>query len=246
MLEKEPLIDAAARALAEDTQASRVRLALLTPLGRAQNFVLGQLEFWAILRELPGGVTSRRQRRKLVRQPGLPPPDHAPDWERLAAAAERHDRALGDRSPFSVGIAEREEKASEGKKDGSEATERDEPVARERDAEFLSKLARSSEWADFGLLLRVLRESGADALVVSQPFNGRYRDPGGNTAGARQAYYRRIEETARAAGFAARDFSEHEEDRTFFNDAGHPSAKGWIFYDRALDEFYHDHGRAGK
>ena len=35
------------------------------------------------------------------------------------------------------------------------------------------------------------------------------------------------------------DFSDHEEDRFFFNDTGHPSAKAWIFYDHGIDDFYH-------
>ena len=235
VLDKAPLIGAALNDQATQSWASGVRLALLTPLGWVQAFLLKRLEFWAVLRDLPVGGESRRQRQKEARKVALPPPDGPPDWERLADAAERHDRALGDTSPYSVGVPEREEKApgEKGGRSGNEA------LPRERDSDFLARLARSSEWRDLGLLLRVLRREGAQALLVSQPFNGKYRDPGGNTPAARRVYYERLEQTVRAAGFAVRDFAEDEEDRTFFNDAGHPSAKGWIFYDRALDDFYH-------
>ena len=235
VLEREPLLGRAVADLAENSWGSRLRLAALTPLGRAQDFLWERWEFLAVARDLPTGGASRRQRQKASRKAGLPPPRSAPNWERLAAEAERHDRALGDGSPYSVGVPEREEKVSE----EMEGRSGKEAVPRERDADFLAKLARSSEWTDLGLLLRVLREEGAEALIVSQPFNGRYRDPGGNTPAARRVYYARLEATVRAAGFAVRDFPEDEEDRTFFNDAGHPSAKGWVFYDRALDEFFH-------
>ena len=235
LLKKEPLVGAALGDLAEDSWVSRMGLAVLTPPGWAQRFLWERLEFWAVLRDLPVGGESRRLRQKEARKAALPPPDGPPDWGRLAAAAERHDRALGDASPYSVGVLEREEKVPDGKGEKSA----NEAVLRERDADFLARLARSSEWTDLGLLLRVLRAEGARAFIVSQPFNGRYRDPGGNTPAARRVYYERLERTGQAAGFAVRDFAEDEEDRTFFNDAGHPSAKGWIFYDRALDEFYH-------
>ena len=80
---------------------------------------------------------------------------------------------------------------------------------------------------------------GIDALFISQPFNGRYRDLGGTTRRSRQVYYDKLAATLAGSSYPLLDFNEHEEDRFFFNDANHPSAKAWIAYDQAMDAFYH-------
>ena len=98
---------------------------------------------------------------------------------------------------------------------------------------------KSKEWDDLALLIRGLRELGADPMFISQPFNGIYRDMGGTSPQSRGVYYAKLEQTLRDAGIPLLDFSEHEEDRFFFNDTGHPSAKAWIFYDEGIDHFYH-------
>ena len=76
------------------------------------------------------------------------------------------------------------------------------------------------------------RNSASKPLFISQPFNGVYRDLGGTTRRSRQIYYDKLAEFARAGRLSvAAIFPTTEEDRFFFNDAGHPSAKAWIFYD---------------
>ena len=112
-----------------------------------------------------------------------------------------------------------------------------------RDAEFDAKVIRSKEFDDLQLLLDVLKELHVDALFVSQPFNGIYRDLGGVSPGARRVYYDKLADILARSGFPLLDFSDHEEDRFFFNDAGHPSAKAWIYYNQGIDRFYHrSHG----
>ena len=78
-----------------------------------------------------------------------------------------------------------------------------------------------------------------DALFISQPFNGIYRNLGGTTRRSRQVYYDKLASTLADTAFPVRDFNDHEEDRFFFNDANHPSAKAWVYYDHAIDSFYH-------
>ena len=92
------------------------------------------------------------------------------------------------------------------------------------------------------LLLRGLRALGADALIIDQPFNGLYSDHGGNSAQARRQFYDKLAGVVSSMGYPLLDLSSHEEDKYFFNDYNHPSAKGWIFYDHALDDFYHGRG----
>ena len=108
-----------------------------------------------------------------------------------------------------------------------------------RDEEFARHLSESKEWDDLRLLTRGLHELHADALFISQPFNGIYRDMGGTSPQGRRFYYTKLEQTLRDTGYPLLDFSDHEEDRFFFNDTGHPSAKAWIFYDEGIDKFYH-------
>ncbi len=236
------LLQASLTELAEGKPEGKISVKALAPLGWFQNVLLERLEYWALLRDLPGGLRSHRQNVLEGQRFELLPPNGPPDWAKLACEAEAYDRSRGDRSPFSVGApngaeprANRTEETEAGEAENEQA-----PVpSPERDADFQRKLGRSGEWVDLALLLRVLRELGADALIISQPFNGVYRDLGGNSAQSRRAYYTRLGKVVRAAGYPVLDFSEHEEDRTFFNDAGHPSAKAWIFYDHALDDFYH-------
>ena len=54
------------------------------------------------------------------------------------------------------------------------------------------------------------------------------------------AYASRLHEFAQRAGVPVVDFADMGEDPRFFADHfGHPSAKGWIYFDQALDDFYH-------
>ena len=94
------------------------------------------------------------------------------------------------------------------------------------------------EWGDLELLLETARGLGVRLLLVDQPINGRLSDEQGVTPKARQAYYRRVAQMAAAHRVPLRDFSAYEEDRGFFLDAVHPSAKAWVLYDQALAEFY--------
>jgi len=54
------------------------------------------------------------------------------------------------------------------------------------------------------------------------------------------AYAWRLREFSKRYQVPVVDFADLGEDPQFFADHfGHPSAKGWIYMDRALDDFYH-------
>jgi poly-D-alanine transfer protein DltD len=45
----------------------------------------------------------------------------------------------------------------------------------------------------------------------------------------------------RAYGVPVLNFADHDRDSHFVQDASaHPSEMGWVYYDQALDAFFHD------
>jgi D-alanine transfer protein len=58
---------------------------------------------------------------------------------------------------------------------------------------------------------------------------------------ARTAYRSRLDELTRHYGFPWIDFREHDSDPGFSVDfLDHLSAEGWLYYNKALDDFFHD------
>ena len=109
------------------------------------------------------------------------------------------------------------------------------------DGVFLQALQRSYEWGDFEVLLRTARELGLDPLVLSMPLEYAHFERMGLSPQCIDAYAWRLRDFSQRYHVPVVDFAELGEDPQFFADHfGHPSAKGWIYMDRALDDFYHD------
>ncbi|MBV9489599.1 MAG: D-alanyl-lipoteichoic acid biosynthesis protein DltD [Verrucomicrobia bacterium] len=117
-----------------------------------------------------------------------------------------------------------------------------EPVGPEAGPEAFTSAERDAhEWIDLELLLRGLNELGARPLLLSMPIDGRYFDRFGVGRPVRDLYYKRIRGLAQAHHVPLIDFAERDEDQGFL--AGHHdhlSSKGWLYYDKALDDFFHD------
>ena len=107
------------------------------------------------------------------------------------------------------------------------------------DQRFATLLRRSGEWGDLSLLLTELRGLGAKPLIVTTPWDGFFYDYRGVSAAARAQYYKMLAQVGQAYGVPVVSFGDHEYDKLFFLDVGHPSMKGWVYYDQALDAFYH-------
>lgn len=114
--------------------------------------------------------------------------------------------------------------------------------------ENLPKLKNSSvkghfypapEYSDLNLLMKVLKDEGADPIFLIQPVNGPWYDFTGFPKGQRQKYYSQVREMADHFGFSLADFSTHEYDKYFMDDPSHPSEKGWLEFDETLDKFVH-------
>jgi len=112
-------------------------------------------------------------------------------------------------------------------------------VTRGGDAGFLARLEAAHEWADLEMLLRVLREIRARAILLSMPLDGRFYDQAGVSGAAREAYYAKIRALAERYHVPLVEFKAHDDDPDFLDEHHyHLAAKGWLFYDRALADFY--------
>lgn len=108
------------------------------------------------------------------------------------------------------------------------------------DQGFYQSLDQSKGWTDLDLLLRVLKEMNAQPLILGIPIAGQYYEYAGISAGARQVYYKRLREAVQPFGVPLEEFEDHDTDNLFFyNPGSHLSSKGWIYFARTIDAFYH-------
>jgi len=107
-----------------------------------------------------------------------------------------------------------------------------------KDAAFRARVATASEWTDLDLLFRTLTELRARPLILSMPIDA-YIAPGVSRS-AHEVYYDRMREVARRYHFPLVEFQDHDADPTFLiARREHPTPKGWMYYNRALDNFFH-------
>ena len=235
----QPLIAEAVRCLAQPEPGSRLVFDSLVPLGKLQNVVFGALEDVAILDEMQRDQRPAHVPHRPAHEPGVAAqpmiPTEAlsggePRWDRLAREAEAEDLAHGDGTRYSATT----------RFDAKDRSDRPLPLSPpgSKDGDYLKKLDQSAEWTDLVLLMEVLRSLKARPLFISQPFNGVFNDLTGVSERARRAYYDKLRQVVAPYNIPLADFADHEQDRMFFNDSNHPSGKGWIYYDRALDHFY--------
>jgi D-alanine transfer protein len=233
-LEDQPLLRLAVEDLAHPTPLRRVEYALLTPLGRIATSVLGVRDG---LRTL---VYAWRKRSAATDTP------RDIDWPRLAERGTRMAEQADTTNPFGFPDATYREMAR--RPEYRPVLERRETGQNNREGGLLPPatgwehgMSRSAEWKSLHLALRVLREVGARPLVWSLPMPGVYDDYTRLSEPTRRRYYARYERVAGRADVPWLDFADHDEDRWFLSDPGsHPSPRGWVFADRALDLFWHD------
>jgi D-alanine transfer protein len=107
-----------------------------------------------------------------------------------------------------------------------------------RDADFRARVAAASEWTDLELLFRTLIELRARPLILSMPIDA-YAARGVSRS-AREVYYNRMRELARRYQLPVIEFEDHDADPTFLiAHREHPTPKGWMYYNKALDNFFH-------
>ena len=109
-----------------------------------------------------------------------------------------------------------------------------------RDADFINDVTIAREWDDLRLALRVIKESGADALIMSSPMNVPLWEVIGVSERAQNTYYDLLHAVVDPFEVSVLDGREWGRIPYFSMDlASHASRKGWIYVDQRLDDIYH-------
>jgi len=145
------------------------------------------------------------------------------DWPKIIAkAGERKVVAVQDKNEEALGL-------------------KGQTVPPWRNAGFVIRVNAAPEWMDLELLLRALATAHARPLLLSMPMAGKFYDRAGVSRSSREAYYKRLRASAQQYNFPLVEFEEHDDDPAFLDrQRNHLTAKGWMFYNRALDDFFHD------
>jgi D-alanine transfer protein len=107
-----------------------------------------------------------------------------------------------------------------------------------KDAAFRARVATASEWIDLELLFRTVTELRARALILSMPIDTYVAR--GVSRSAREVYYDRLRDLTRRYDLPVIEFEDHDADPTFLiAHREHPTPKGWMYYNQALDNFFH-------
>lgn len=221
-LENEWLLEFALERLAGNSPADRFLYDAIWPLGELQNAVgRAQDHFEATLHILDEDAKLNQPARRGLR---------ALNWNTLVKRAAQ----------FAVNNAALQAKRNE-------VTRRRQRYASAhlttavQTQNFVKAVKSAKEWTDLELLLRTFSELGARPLLLSMPVEDIRLEVYGVSPAARTAYLRRLDETAARYDVQLLDFREHEKDPAFLVDfLDHLSPQGWLYYNKALDDFYHE------
>ncbi len=213
------LLDFGVRRLVGDSRLDRVLYAAVVPLGKLQN-ALGRAQD-----HLECALHILDQDEKL--NPTTKSVLRALNWKDILKGAGKAVNAKALSAKQSE-VAKRRQMV-------------DRTKALERAKKFRHGLETSDEWTDFELLLRTCKELGAKPLFLSMPIEDIRLEVYGLEKEARLAYVNRLGAMAKKFHYPMLLFRDHENDPAFlFDFQDHLSAEGWLFYNQALDDFFHD------
>src|SRR6266567_4047498 len=208
-IENRPLLEFALRLLASGRWLDRAVFCALWPLGKAQTSLMELEDHLAALHHV---------RREIKPTPQLH--KETVDWPKLIARAEQTkttDAAAASKLP----------------------RKNLQTTPGSRDLGFRYGVNVSPSWTDLELLLRTLASIQARPLVLSMPIAGDFYNHAGVSRSAREDYYTKLRALVEQYHFALVEFEEHDEDPAFLiRHQSHLTAKGWTYYDRALDDFF--------
>jgi D-alanine transfer protein len=209
-LEKSPLLEFALRRLSSENWIDRVVFCAVWPVGRMSTAALELQDHFAAVNHILYATRNAR-----LRRPPMP-----------------HRRKLSAKTPGANTAPQvKIEKTS------ALVTPK---AAGSRDKEFVTRVSKAPAWIDLELLLRTLSKIDAKPLLISMPMDGQFYDQQGVSRLAREAYYKRLRVLAQQYHVALVEFEKYDEDPAFLDSQHtHLTGKGWMFYDRALDDFFH-------
>ncbi len=204
------LLEATLHRLARGTALDHALYYAALPLGRLQNMAARLQDHFSAALHITG----------LAPAPDQPRKARALNWDDHLRKADSISRQLAAKAKAAPKLTQRAR--------GS------------RDEQFLTRLKKATEWTDFELALRVLRELGAEPLLLSMPMHARDLETVGVSRKARESFPLRLDQLADRYGAPLVYFGAHEEDPLFFSDhLDHLSPRGWVYYNETLDDFFH-------
>jgi D-alanine transfer protein len=214
-LEKSPLLEFALRRLASGRWLDRVVFCALWPIGKAQTALLVLQDHFAAFNYIRHEIKPAPRRHSEIL-----------DWPKLIAKAGGSSDVEKIKKRLSL----------------------DEQItpSRRYDVGFRTQVNAGRGWMDLELLLRALAEIHARPLVLSMPIDGRFYDQAGVSRSAREDYYEKLQALAQRYNCALIEFKDHDQEPAFFYPymqpapSRHLTAQSWMFYNRALDDFFHD------
>jgi D-alanine transfer protein len=209
-LGQRPLLEFALGRLASGRLLDRVVFYALWPAGKIQTALYELEDHWAAVQHI------QRQTKPLPRLQ-----EETVDWPQLIAKASKA-------RPADAGNIQQPSHFDRKITPGS------------RDRGFVRGIRGSPAWIDLDLLLRCLATVHARPLILSMPLGGDFYDHAGVSRSAREAYYTKLRALVERYHVPVVEFEEHDEDPAFLiRHQSHLTAKGWAYYDQALDDFYH-------
>jgi D-alanine transfer protein len=219
----DPILGFALQNLASSSPFNLLLYYLSVPVGRLQVHVIRLQDQWDVLNWIYSNPQALLP---------IPRKTYSIDWKAEMARAQKMQAKLTSNNPF--GIENNEWNRRPYLKLGKNIN----PFS--SDKNFLEELSNSKEWEDFDILLSVLKEAGAQPLILSRPLNGVMWNALGVSLPARQVFYVRLQATVQPYGFPLVDFYDQDTNRLFSVDLfSHTSRLGWVYVDQALDAFYH-------
>ena len=221
-LTRDPLLSFALKNLATGSHFRHFLYYMVFPLGQLNSLVIRMQDHYAvwtyILSHPNIKPTTRRKPRKI-------------DWKVEIAKAEAQQKVNTNSNPYGIqnGTWIREyHKVLKMNKAGS------------GDKDYLTTIENTTEWGDLGFLLEVLKEMGADPVIMSRPINGTLYGAAGISQQAQQVYYNKLETQVSKYQIPLVDFQQYTNDTLFSVDkASHTGWEGWAIVDQVLDAFFH-------
>lgn len=210
-LEKSPLLEFALTRLASGRWLDRAIFCAVWLLGKAETSVMELQDHFAALNYIRRKIKAAPQRQPKIL-----------DWPELIAKVEATN-------------------PSDWSKTSKPSRLNAQIIPGSRDVGFRYGVNVSPSWTDLELLLRTLARLHARPLLLSMPIAGEFYDHAGVSRSAREDYYAKLRALVQRYHFALVEFKSHDEDPAFLlRYQSHLTAKGWMFYNRALDDFFNE------
>ncbi len=221
-LTDDPLLHFALTNLASDSTLNKILYYLSWPLGRLQTAVIRMQDHVATVSFIKHHSTAELT---VTRHP------NQIDWQSLLATARAEQIQNSNNNPFGV--------------DNSRWWQMKDVLSNPippgtSDAGFTQRVLAAQEWEDLDITLRVLKELGAQPLIVSRPMNIYLWETIGVSEQAQDTYYNKLHSVVDPFQAPVIDYQQFGTDKYFSIDiASHTSREGWIYVDQTLDAFFH-------